>query len=257
MTPAEGLYLRDDSWLYRLDPRVKLWIALLGIGFCVGISKLGWLIGVVIAAQILMLIGGIPGRKLIELWRALLPMLALILILQPLVRPGPGPDLWAWGPLRLTEWGLAAGVRYVLRVAGAAFMAIIPILTTPLTLLVRGIHRVGIPYTWALTIGLALRYLGTLVELYTVIGQAQQARGWDVSQAGIVRRVQAAGPTLIAVIIASLRLSDSLAVGLAARGFGLNRQRTALHEIQMQRMDWVVMGISGAMFGTMIVLATL
>lgn len=248
MTTLQGVYITGRSWLYQLDPRVKLWISALGIVFSIVVSDLWLLASLLIVAHIILAGGRIPLTRIGEIWRSILPVLILIMILQPLMVPGEGAILWSWGLIRLTESGLVVGLRYVLRVAGAAFMALIPILTTPLPMLVYAMHRLGLPYTWALMIGLALRYLTTLGELYTTISQAQETRGWDLSNGGLIKRLRAAVPTLIAMIIASLRLSDSLAIGLAARGFGLEYPRTSWQQIQMQPSDWMIWAISSVLF---------
>jgi energy-coupling factor transport system permease protein len=178
------------------------------------------------------------------------------MVFQPVIAGGTSEILWRIGPVAVTRAGLLTGLRYALRLAGAAFALSLAIATTPVNLLVRGLQKVGLPYPWALTVGIALRYLGTLGTLYTQISEAQQARGWDVSEGGAIRRVRAAVPTLVALIVASLRLSDSLALGLAARGFGLagRVKRSTLHDITLGWRDWLVMGLStGAFVGLLLV----
>jgi|YNPNPStandDraft_1061719.scaffolds.fasta_scaffold88913_2 energy-coupling factor transport system permease protein len=252
MSAPADLYVPGRSWLYRLDPRVKLWFALLGIVLCVITSRLDMLFGMLIASQAILLLGGLPPRELGLVWRSLIPVVAIILIWQPILTPGSGTALLQIGPVRLTESGLLLGVRYALRIAAAAFTALVPVLTTPTNRLVRGLQKAGLPYTWGMAIGLALHYLGTVGELYTTITEAQQARGWDLSRGNVFKRARAAVPTLIALIIASLRLSDALAVGLAARGFGLKRQRTWWHDIALSRTDWLALIlITAAFIGTL------
>ena len=45
------------------------------------------------------------------------PLLVMILILQPVFVPGPGPDLLSLGPIRLTVHGILEGVSFALRAA--------------------------------------------------------------------------------------------------------------------------------------------
>jgi energy-coupling factor transport system permease protein len=157
--------------------------------------------------------------------------------LQPLMTVGEIP-LVQIGPVRITWEGIRAGLIYGLRLAAVTFVMLIPFATTPTPKLARGMVKLGMPYTLGMTVALALNYLGTVGNLYTIVSDAQQARGWDLSQRGVIKRAHAAVPTLIAVIIASLRLSDTLALGLAARGFGLSRPRTIYRDIRMTRFDW-------------------
>jgi energy-coupling factor transport system permease protein len=127
------------------------------------------------------------------------------------------------------------------------------IASTPVNRLVRGFEKLGLPYPLGMTIGLAVHYMTTLGDLYATIAEAQQARAWDLSEGGLFKRARAAMPTLIAIIIASLRLSDSLAIGLATRGFGMDRPRTHRHDIAMTRLDWVILTMMLAGFTALIV----
>lgn len=239
MTAAVGVYTSGDSWLYRLDPRAKMWFSVLGVAACLLVPRPAALMGVLAIAHMVLIAGGLPIAQLGRLWRNLAPLVLMILVLQPLLAPGAGVVIAQVGPLRITQAGVMLGVLYALRVSAAAFVMLVPILTTPINRLVRGLQKLGLPYTWGMTVGLALRYLGTIGELYTTISESQQARGWDASQGGLVKRAKAAVPTLIALIIASLRLADTLALGMAARGFGLERPRTWRQDIRMSRVDWV------------------
>jgi energy-coupling factor transport system permease protein len=254
MTTAVGFYVPGQSWLYRLDPRAKLWLSLLGVGLCLLTARLDVLAAALAMAHLVLIAGGLPPGKLALVWRRVLIILVAILVLQPIISPGPEPPIAQLGPLRVTQSGLLLGLRYALRVAAAAFFALIPIMTTPINLLVRGLQKIGLPYVWGAAIGLGLRYLGTIGELYATIAEAQAARGWDPASGGPIRRARAAAPALIALVIASLRLTDSLALGMAARGFGLNRTRTWRQDIAMSNVDWVAMGISAAVFIAMVYL---
>ncbi len=247
MTAAVGVYMSGDSWLYRLDPRAKLWFALLGVAACLLVPRPAALIGVLATAHLVLIVGGLPVAHLGRLWRSLAPLVLVILILQPLFLSS-GALIAQVGPVRITQAGVMVGVLYALRVAAAAFVVLVPILTTPINTLVRGLQKLGLPYTWGMTVGLALRYLGTIGELYTTISESQQARGWDASQGGLVKRAKTAVPTVIALIIASLRLADTLALGMAARGFGLERRRTWRQDICMSRADWAAVAALTAGF---------
>jgi energy-coupling factor transporter transmembrane protein EcfT len=254
---ASELYVPGRSWLHRLDPRPKLWFAALGVVTCLLAQDLPALLAVLALSHAILLAGGVPIRRLAGMWRALMPLLLIILVLQPLVVSGEGPTLWALGPVRITRAGLLQGLIYAVRAASVAFAALIPALTTPVNTLVRGLVRLGLPYPLGLTVGLALRYLGTLGELWETINQAQQARGLVTGRGGVLRRAQAFVPTLVAIIIASLRLRDSLAMALAARGLGARPNRSALHEIAMRPPDWAALAVSTLLLGAVWLMAAL
>ncbi|MCC6905833.1 MAG: energy-coupling factor transporter transmembrane protein EcfT [Anaerolineae bacterium] len=238
-----GFYQPGNSWLYRLDPRTRLLAAVVVVSVCLLLPRISLLAGTILLAHLILLAGGIRWRVLLETWIRLAPLLLLILLLQPLFSPPGGIEYARFGPLRITQWGLLNGLRYALRLAAVAFVMLVPVLTTPINHLVRAFEKLGLPYTWGLTIGLALRYLGAIGDLYSGIAQAQQARGWDPSGGhGPIQRAQMLVPTLVAVIIATLRLSEALALGLSARGMTLDRPRTHREDIRFGWIDGVALG---------------
>jgi len=229
------------SWLYRLDPRVKLGFALFAIIGLILTNRLAILITILVLTHLILLIGCISLRQILRLWQGLILVVVIIMILQPILVPGTGPTLWQIGPIRITQAGLINGLGYAIRLAASAFALAVPLTSTPMHTLVRGLEKLGLPYTISMVIGLALSYFGMIGAAYISISEAQQARGLDLSQRGAIKRARAAIPTLIAVIIASLRLADSLALGLAARGFGMSQSRTSYRDIHMTGVDWLVL----------------
>jgi len=154
----------------------------------------------------------------------------------------------------LTVFGLLEGVSYALRAAALAFIAAILLLTTESTSLVRGLVKLGLPYPWGLTVGLAIRYLPTTYGLFVTISEAQQARGWSTSRSNFVQRARSYVPILVATIIAALRLSDNLGLALAARGLGYPARRTVLHDVRFRRVDWLAVVLATVLFVGLLVL---
>lgn len=254
MSQSFDFYLPGDSWLHRLDPRSKLWAALLAGAAALIFRHVGALAVLLLAAHLVLLSARIPPGRLGWLWARLWPLLAMILVLQPLFAPGAGPDLLHLGPLRLTVAGLLDGLSFALRAATLTFVAAVLLLTTDLNRLVQGLVKLGLPYPWGLTVGLAIRYLPTTYGLFVAIGEAQQARGWLVGQGGFLRRARSYVPILVATIIAALRLSDNLGLALAARGLGYPARRTALHDVRFAAADWLVLALVTLAFGALLLL---
>ncbi len=238
------LYVPRESWLHRLDPRTKMLLALVGLVLCMLFQQPVMLAGILAALHLLLLTAGIGWRQLGWLWARMLPLTVMILLLQPFF--GSTPDqrvIWQVGPLRWTFAGVLSAATYALRVNGMAFAAGGLLFTTEPTLLVRGLVRLGLPFDWGFTVSLAIRYLPTTYGLYRSIHEAQQVRGWDPGRGNLLRRFRNYLPTLVAVMIAALRMADNLGMALAARGFGAPRAvpRTTLRDIQMRPADWAAM----------------
>lgn len=252
MSLSFDLYVPRASWLHRADPRVKLWATLLGLVLCVGMQSAPALLAVLLAVNAVLLAARVPADRVRWVWARMAPITALILALQPWFAPG-GQELWALGPLRLTEGGLLSAVTFAVRANALAFVAMLPLLTTPQDALVRGLVRLGMPYTWGLTVSLALRYLPTSYALFTTIRQAQEARGHTVGRGRLLERARSFVPALVATIIAALRLSDQLGMALAVRGLGRG-PRTVLYDIRMTRGDWAAAVLVTAAFCALLAL---
>ena len=239
-----ALHVSRDSWLHRLDPRAKLWAVLLAMAVGILFRHVGVLAGLLLASHIGLFSARIPRHRIRWFWARLAPLLVMILILQPLFAPGSGPDLLRLGPLRLTLPGILGGVSFALRVVALAFVVAILLLTTEMTDLVQGLVKLGLPYTWGLTVGLSIRHLPTTYSLFSTISEAQQARGWIIGEGNILKRAQSYLPILVATVIAVLRLSDQLALALAARGLGYPAQRTVLHDLRFRPSDYAVVVVT-------------
>ncbi len=242
------LYLPRSSFLHRLDPRTKLLLTLVGLLLCLSFDEPAVLAGVLLGFHLLPLAAGIPWERLRWLWIRMMPLTFMVLVLQPFFASDPeGHVLWQLGPVRWTVEGVLSGVVFALRINGMAFVVAGLLFITEPAGLVRGLVKLGLPFEWGLTVSLALRYLPTTFGLYQSIYESQQARGWDPSQGNFLRRARSYLPMLVAVMIASLRMADNLALALAARGFGApsERPRTILRDIRFRPVDW---WISGGLF---------
>ncbi|HSJ57750.1 MAG TPA: energy-coupling factor transporter transmembrane component T, partial [Anaerolineae bacterium] len=210
--------------------------------------------GLLLATHLLLLAARVPAERVRWLWARLLPLVAVILILQPFFAPGPGPALVELGPVRLTVEGILVGASFALRAAALTFIAALLLVTTEANDLVEGLVRLGLPYTWGLTLGLAIRYLPTVYGLFVTVTEAQQARGWIVERGSFLQRARAYVPILVATVIAGLRLSDNLGMALAARGLGYPVRRTTLRSLHFRAVDWaVVVGAAVVFVGLMVV----
>ena len=250
MSLALDFYVPGDTWLHRLDPRVKLWGAVV-----VSVAAFTWFS---IPAQIVLLIGlhllllgnRVPWSRARRLWRQMAVLLILIVVLQPLFAPS-GQTLVALGPLRLTTGGLLNGFLFAVRAMVIVFVMGTLLFTTDQRALVRAFVRLGLPYTWGLTFSLTLRFLPTIQHLFTAVREAQAARGW-VAEGNIVRRFREYLPVLVAVIIGTLQMSDRLTLALAARGMATTSERTVWRDLQMRPADWLVLIALTLAFGALL-----
>jgi energy-coupling factor transport system permease protein len=254
MSQRFDLYQPGESWIHRMDPRVKLWAVLLAAALALMFKQIGVLLGLLLLTNLALLSARIPPDRIRWFWVRLAPLLVMILVLQPFIAPGPGPDLLRVGPVRLTIAGILDGLSFAVRAAALAFIAAVLLLTTDPTHLVQGLIKLGLPYPWGLTVGLTFRYIPTIYGLFVTISEAQQARGWILGQGSFIHRARSYLPILVATIISTLRMADRLGLALAARGLGYPARRTVLHDIHFGPTDWLAVALVTLAFAGLMVL---
>lgn len=89
------------------------------------------------------------------------------------------------------------------------------------------LNRIGVKYTIAYSVALALRYIPDIQKEYHEISQAQQARGIEMSRKqNLIRRLKSASAILIPLILSSMDRIDTISNAMELRGFGKNKKRT-------------------------------
>ncbi len=243
MLAAADLYVEGQSWLHRLDPRVKLLGAGLGLILLLALNNLLLLGAGLLLVLLLHASARVPAARLGRVLRTLLPVSLLIFSLRVLFQP-VGAALWAWWIVRITPLALAEGGVLVLRILTMAFVIFLWLYTTDSATVTASLTALGLPDTWSLTLALALRFMPAFQATYQRIADAQQARGLDLRGSHALARVRRMMPILVTLIITSLRASEQLATALEARAFGApGVVRSARRTFQLRSLDWLVLAV--------------
>lgn len=89
------------------------------------------------------------------------------------------------------------------------------------------LNRIGVKYSIAYSVALALRYIPDIQREYHDISQAQQARGIEMSKKeSLVKRLKAASAILIPLILSSMDRIEVISNAMELRGFGKNKKRS-------------------------------
>ena len=112
------------------------------------------------------------------------------------------------------------------------YLATIPIVllfvcTTNPSEFAASLNRIGVKYTIAYSVALALRYIPDIQREYHEISQAQQARGIEMSKKeSLVKRLKSASAILIPLILSSMDRIEVISNAMEPRGFGKNKKRS-------------------------------
>jgi energy-coupling factor transport system permease protein len=242
------VYVRRNTWLYALDPRVKLALVAEAIVFTFLWPSAWGALAVSAACLLLLWQAQVPTARILAFLRGIVPLLLMVLVLTALFAGGSGPALVAIGPLRITADGVLQGIMLASRLLALGLAFFFWLSTTDQAAMVRGFVALRMPYTWGLTLALALRYLPILAGLFGQVREAQQARGLDLGQKRFYERLAAYRPILIALLISALRNSERLGWALEARALGAHGiRRSVFRPLHLRRTDLWALAVLAAL----------
>ncbi|MCR5023048.1 MAG: energy-coupling factor transporter transmembrane protein EcfT [Lachnospiraceae bacterium] len=89
------------------------------------------------------------------------------------------------------------------------------------------INMVGVPYTFAYSVAIALRYIPDVQDDFTRIKNAQEARGIEMSgKAGITDRIKRIASIIFPLLFSTMDRIDVVSDAMELRGFGKKKRRT-------------------------------
>ena len=127
------------------------------------------------------------------------------------------------------------------------YLATIPVVllfvsTTNPSEFAASLNRIGVPYSVAYSVALALRYIPDIQSEYHDISQAQQARGIEMtSKESLIRRLKNATAILIPLILSSMDRIETISNAMELRGFGKNKKRSWYMARRFAKGDYLAM----------------
>ena len=175
-------------------------------------------LAVVVVAFVAVTVGArvAPGLVL-RVW-ALPAVFVVIGLVGVLVSIGPAPDdaLWQAGPFSIGRSSLDRAVLTGARAAAGAAAVLVLALTTPMTDVLGGLRRVGVPAFLVEIAGVVYRMIFTLLDSVGTIRESQTARlGYATRRAALA----STGTLLAGVLVRAWTRAQRLEAGLAGRGY--------------------------------------
>lgn len=250
-----GHYIPGNSFVHRVDPRAKLFCALLLIAGVMLIKARVMFGSLAVLYGFLLMMTRVPAGYL---WRMLRPAFYLILftaIINMLFIPGK--TVISLGLLRITREGLSYSITFGLRLLFIIITTSIITLTTSPTALTDGLERllrpfrrIGVPaQELAMMMSLALRFIPTLAEELDKIRKAQLSRGADFTQGHLLHRAKMAISLLVPLFVSAFRRADDLSIAMEARGYRIGAHRTRLKELHFGSRDAIAVAIAAVILG--------
>jgi len=140
------------------------------------------------------------------------------------------------------------------------YLAMIPVIilfvsTTNPSEFAASLNKIGVPYSVAYSVALALRYIPDIQREYREISQAQQARGIEMSRkASLINRLKSAAAILIPLIMSSMQRIETVSNAMELRSFGKKKKRSWYMARPFAKRDFLAIGISALLLITAITL---
>src|ERR1700758_4605508 len=139
------LYVPGDSFLYRMDPRVKLVTVAAVFTVSVLFQDPRFLAPVFLRLLAVAAFGRVPLGKVALLLKSLAVLVVISLVLWPLIYHH-GTVLFRVLGITITSGGAEYGLGMAFRILDMVVTPIILFLTTPQSDFVGGLRRLGLPY---------------------------------------------------------------------------------------------------------------
>ncbi len=240
-----GQYYDAPSPIHKMDPRTKiLWTLFYMITLFV--VEGFWSYVVIVASTALIIaLSKIPVKFML---RGLKPIILLVVITAALnlfMTQGENV-IFSKGIFTITLEGvyMAAkmAVRIILLIIGTSILTLTTtptVLTGGLEILLSPLKKIGVPISvFVMMVGIALRFIPTLLDETDKIIKAQTSRGADFENKNPVKRIKAMIPILIPLFVSAFRRADDLAVAMECRCYNADADRSSYRRFAFGKRDF-------------------
>lgn len=242
-----GQYLPGDSFIHRLDPRIKI---LLTIVFMVTIFYVDGFLGygaMLLGVSAIVVVADIPLKRLIRGLRPILWILIITFIINVLTTPGQ--PKWTFWIFKISESGLYKAlfiaIRIMMLVVGTSVLTLTTspmALTDGLEALLKPLSVIRFPvHALSMMISIALRFIPTLFDEADKIVRAQKARGADFESGNILSRAKAMIPLMVPLFLNAFHRAEELGTAMEARCYRGGEGRTRLNPLRLKRCDLITL----------------
>ena len=257
-----GQYFPGGSVIHRLDPRMKIIIAIIYITAIFFASDIYILSVIFIINIIIILLSEIPFIIILKALKPLIFIIVFTVFINVFMTPGE-TLLVAVGFVKIYLDGLIYAVFMVIRLfcLFSATSVFITYTTSPTMLtdaieqLLAPLNKIKVPvHEFTLMMTIALRMIPALIEETDKIINAQKARGADFYSGNILKRAKALIPVLIPLIVSAFRRADELATAMECRCYRGGDGRTKMKQLKYAARDFAAFALSAVFMAGVIVL---
>lgn len=243
-----GQYLAGDSFVHKLDPRVKLICTIFFIIMLFLDTRFFALIIGGAYVAIAFYLSKINIKVMTKSIKPLIPILFITAIFN-LIFIHSGDILFKWYFIKITDRGISNSVFMIIRIIILIIgCSLLTYTTTPIQLtdaiekLLSPLKKLKFPVAeLAMMMTIALRFIPTLIEETNKIISAQKARGANFEGGKFMEKAKAFIPVLVPLFISAFRRAEELATAMESRCYRGGEGRTKMKQTKFVFADVVTL----------------
>jgi len=221
-----------NSPIHRLDPRIKLFFAILVIIYAVSLPRIhennvARLLAVEAYLLLIVLAAGLDLRYFLLRILAVLPFGLGIILFQPFLKHSFVESYTVYPldlplGLSITYEGLAFGLTLLLKFLVCVTSVVLLSSTTRMRDMVAAADRVGFPREFTLLLSMMVRYLFLFWAVLKRIRVAQETRLFNIWNKDVPRRwvIEQIGHSISSIFIRSYEQGEKTYISMLCRGYG-------------------------------------
>lgn len=242
-----GQYFPGDSFIHRLDPRLKLYSVLLFIISIFFIDNFLVYIPVIFLVISTILIAKLPLKMILKSLKSVMFIVLMTVVLNIFLTPGE--IIFKFWIFTITKEGISISIFMAVRIALLIMgTSVLTLTTSPIALAdgleysMKPLEKLKFPsHAIAMMMTIALRFIPTILEEMEKIMKAQTSRGADFESGNLLKRAKNLVPLLVPLFINSFRRADELAIAMEARCYRGGEGRTKMNALKYKTRDYISM----------------
>jgi cobalt/nickel transport system permease protein len=214
-------YSNLDSFLHRLDPRVKFITTLAFILAVVVTPPLHWwaFIGYLILLVCLLLLSKLPTLYVLKRSLVIVPFVLMIAIFIPFFKQGEvagSYNIWLW-QVTVTYDGLAILANVLIKAWLSILSLILLSSTTEFTSLLKGLEQLRMPRAMLIILSFVYRYIFVIVDEAMRLRQARDSRNFGRGK--LIWQIKTVGNMIGTLFIRSYERGERVYSAMVSRGY--------------------------------------
>lgn len=253
-----GRFFPGESFIHKLDPRLKLYFIFLFIISIFFIKSFLIFIPVSLLLFLIIKVAKLPFLMVLKGLKGIFYVVLATVILNLLLTPGE--IIFKFRIITITKEGLKLSlfmsIRIMLLVMGTSLLTFTTspiVMTDALEYVMKPLEKVKFPaHSVAMMMTIALRFIPTILEEMDKIIKAQTARGADFESGTLIQRAKSLIPILVPLFVNALKRADELAIAMESRCYRGGNGRTRMNVLKYEKKDYITMILITIFFGFVI-----